>query len=447
MLINLSLPESNGMEILLTILYFLLFCLALYKIPFFRHIPGISFRMLVTFFALKVIAGISLILIYTWYYDLEIADFHKYFKDGMVMYGAAKENPLDYLRMLTGIQSSADHLFPYYEKMDSWFRSWESPVYNDNRLVIRFNALAGIFSFGYLHVHNIFINFLSLSGLVAIYRFMLRYTDTHRINWLPWGVFLFPGLLFWGSGILKEGLLIFSFGFWVYFSDKLINRSSAVLRNILYLMFFSFLVVLLKPYTLAIWLPCAISFYVSRKYKASRIIFTYALVFSVFTLFMFLTEWITPLPDLPEIITRKQNDFVEHALALDAGSIIHTRYLEPGFWSFFSEFLKGLFNTLFRPHPLEAYSVFVGFAALENLIIWGMFVYALLYTDRKCIQKNPVFWLALIFSLFLMGFVGMVTPLHGAIVRYRIMALPFLWLAWIHASGLPVLKKISFPKI
>ena len=433
-------PENKCMEILLTILYFLLFCLVLYKIPFFRHIPGISFRLLVIFFALKVIAGISMILIYTLHYDLEIADFHKYFKDGMVMYGVAKENPIDFLRMLTGIQSSADHLFPYYEKMDSWFRSWDSPVYNDNRLVIRFNALVGIFSFGHLYVHNIFINFLSLSGLVAIYRFMLRYTDAHSIPWLPWGVFLFPGLLFWGSGILKEGLLIFSFGFWVFYSDKLINQSGYVLKNILYLVFFSFLLVLLKPYTLAIWLPCAISFYLSRKYKVSRILFTYVFIISVFSLFMFLTKWITSLPDLTEIIVQKQNDFVNHALAQDAGSIIHTRYLEPGFLSFFSEFWKGLFNTLFRPHPLEAYSVFVGFAALENLIIWSLVIYALIYTDKKCIQRNPVFWLALGFSLLLMGFVGMVTPLHGAIVRYKILALPFLWLAWIHASRLPDIK-------
>ncbi len=434
------------MEILLTITYFMLFCLMLYKIPFFRHIPGISFSLLALFFALKVMAGISMIMVYTWHYDLEIADFHKYFKDGMVMYGAAIENPVDFLRMLTGIQSSADHLFPYYEKMNYWFRPWESPVYNDNRLVIRFNALVGIFSFGYLHVHNIFINFISLSGLVAIYRFMLRYSDTSRINWLPWGVFLFPGLLFWGSGILKEGLLIFSFGFWVYYSDKLINQSGSVLRNIPYLAFFSLLLFLLKPYTLAIWLPCAISFYASRKYKVSHILFSYAFVISVFTLFMFLTKWIAFIPDLAEIIARKQNDFVEHALALDAGSIIHTRYFETGFSSFVSEFWIGLFNTLFRPHPLETHSVLVGFAALENLIIWSLVIYALIYTDKKCIQKNSVFWLALSFSLLLMGFVGMVTPLHGAIVRYKIPALPFLWLAWVHIARLPVIKKISFPK-
>jgi len=33
--------------------------------------------------------------------------------------------------------------------------------------------------------------------------------------------------------------------------------------------------------------------------------------------------------------------------------------------------------------------------------------------------------------------VGLVTPLHGAFVRYKILALPFIWVAFINLSRLP----------
>jgi hypothetical protein len=441
------LPKIPYMEVILIILYFILFSWMLLKIPFFKNIPGLSYRILMLFFALKILAGILMIQIYTHIYDLEIADFHKYYRDGMVLYGVLKESPLDFFRILTGIQSSADHLVQYYDQMDYWNRPWETPVYNDNRVVIRFNALAAVFSFGSLYIHNIFINFLSLSGLVAIYKFVLRYADKEKLLWLLPGIFLFPGMLFWGSGILKEGLLIWAFGYWIFYSDKIFAQRFFRFSYLIYFAFFSFFLFMLKPYALALWLPCMVGFYLGMNNKPIKIVAGYIISFAVFFIIMVAVGWIFPQYDFIQILVNKQNNFVNHALALDAGSIIHTRYIDTNLWHLFLEFWRGLFYSFFRPHLLEAYSAVVWFATLENMAIWGMFLWTIFHFDKESINKYPVFWLCLFYVILLMGFVGMVTPLHGAIVRYKIPALPFLWVFWVHMTRLPDYKKITNSRV
>ena len=431
------------MEILLTVLYFLLLCLALKKLPFFRDVKGLGRDFLLWVFVLKVLAGFVLIGVYTWYYDLAIADFHKYYRDGMVMYEALRENPADYLLMLSGIGAKSEHLSVYYNEMNYWYRAWESPVYNDNRVVIRFNAFAGLFSFGYLGVHNILINFLSLSGLVALYKFLVRYSSTEKLFWLPWGVFLFPSLLFWGSGILKEGLLIWAFGFWVLQADNIIGRKKISVQGVLSFAFFSLMMFLLKPYTLLFWLPCMAAFYLTPKNGWLRIQVAYAGILALLVVLALGLGWLYPQLNIVELIVRKQNDFVNHVMALDAGSIIHSRYIEPGLGNLIVEFLRGLLYAFFRPHPLDASSVFIWIAVFENIIIWAMMVYAIRFFDRKTLLDYPVVWLSIWFAILLMGFVGMITPVFGAIVRYKIPALPFLWVFWVHAVHLPGNQQIK----
>lgn len=431
------------MEILLSLFYFLVFCYVLVRVPFFKNIPGLSLQWLLVFFGLKVLAGFAMIAIYTHIYELEIADFHKYFSDGMIMYRALWENPLDYLRMVTGIDSAAGHLHQYYDQMGFWFRPWESPVYNDNRLVIRFNALVGLFSLGHLGVHNIFINFMSLSGLVALYRFVVRHSDPSRIAWLPWVFFLFPSLLFWGSGILKEGILLFAMGWWTFLLDGFVQQRKIRFLPLSAFILLSLVLVLLKPYTMLFWVPCLFAFYWAGHRPLTAILLRYALVLLGCVGFTLVMGWFFPSYDLPTIIARKQNDFVNLSLTLEAGSIIHARHLEVGFWPFVREFFMGLVYALFRPHPLEVYSPLVLMAVLENLLIWLLIIWAAIRFTRVKFDSLAIIVLSLVFALLLMGFVGMVTPVHGGIVRYKIPALPFLWVAWVHLAQLPQKMKIK----
>ncbi len=433
------------MHLLLSLGYFILFGFLLKKISFFRNLPGLSYPILVLFFTLKVMAGMFLIYIYTYYYtDPEYADIYKYFNDGRILFSALNENPWDYLRLITGIDASASHLAVYYEQMSHWYRPWESPLYNDNRLMIRFNALAFLFSGGSIWVHNVFINVLSFTGLVGLYRFFLRYSDQSKVSWLLIGVFLFPSLLFWGSGILKEGLLLWSFGLWIYYFDNLLVGKKGKLNQSILLLFFTFILLLLKPYTLFLWLPCMLAFYISRNLPAWKVNMYYGLIIMGCIVMVLMAGYFFPSFDILQVIASKHNEYIAHSLHQDAGSLIHTRVLTPELWDVTRAFFMGIIYALFRPHLFEAYSPVTLMASIENLLIVFLLLYMLLFYDRKKLNQYEGKWAGLWFSLLLLGLTGMISVAYGGIVRYKIPALPFLWFFWVHSTKLPALhlKKI-----
>lgn len=432
------------MEAILSIFYFVVFCFIIYKASFFRDIPGLGFRFLLIFFLFKVASGILLILIYTHFYELDIADFHKYFKDGLFMKRVLHDNPSDYFLLIAGID--APHLAEYYDQMSSWFRSWDSPVFNDNRIMIKFNAIIALISGGYLYVHSIIINFLSLSGLVALYKFLERYSKPSKLFWLPWGIFLFPSLLFWGSGVLKESLLLWALGFWLYFTDDFVSRKNFSIIKLIAWFFLTIILFKLKVYTFLILIPCLMAFYWSRNNTFLTSKFKYLSVFAVLVFVALLLRNLFPAYDVITIIVNKQNDFVNFVQYEEAGSILHTRQLRPEVFSFLGNFLAGIYYGFFRPHLLEVYSPVVALAALENLLVIIMFLYIVIKFDRNGIYNSKMTIMALLFVILLMGFVGMITPVHGAIVRYKIPALPFLWFAFIHLAKLPDSPKMNSNK-
>src|SRR5271157_4721013 len=120
------------MEYLLTLLYTLVFIVILRKVPFFRA-EGLSKKTISLIFIIKILAGISMSLIYTYYYtDRRAADIFKYFDDSKVMYEALYRRPLDFLSMLTGIRNNNPYFdVHYYDVMNNWSRVYESNLYNE----------------------------------------------------------------------------------------------------------------------------------------------------------------------------------------------------------------------------------------------------------------------------------------------------------------------------
>ncbi|MFH1322145.1 MAG: hypothetical protein ABII90_16025 [Bacteroidota bacterium] len=96
------------MEILLTIIYTTIFILLIYKMKFFI-IEGLSRRTISAIFALKIIVGVILWMIYTYYYtDRKSADIFKYFDDGEIIYNTLFVNPVHYLQLVLGIDTDAN---------------------------------------------------------------------------------------------------------------------------------------------------------------------------------------------------------------------------------------------------------------------------------------------------------------------------------------------------
>ncbi len=419
-----------GPEIALVFFYFLVIVVIIQRMPFFK-IKALPKNFLISIFTLKVVAGITLAFIYTKYYpNRNEADIFKYFDDSKYLHDAFWSEPKDFFKMMIGYGNDTEYFTTeYYSKMNNWFRVYESNIYNDSHTIIRFNALLRFFSFGVYHVHTVIMCFLSLIGLVAFYKAVFsEFKNKERI--LAFIVFLVPSLLFWSSGVLKEGLLIFGIGVLIYCCFEFFKGNFKwyyfpMIAIVLFLLLF------LKIYALMLLIPCLFSYWLIQKLKYKFIALVYFSSFTLATLFAINFHLVKKDYNILEIITFKQHDFIKHAEVLGSGSVVKIDPVEPNLTSFILHAPESLFITFFRPFIFESTNPLMIISGLENLFLFLLLFSVIIYRDKlNNSQKNLLYFL-LFFSITMYVLVGLVTPVMGAMVRYKVPALMTLVTAFV----------------
>lgn len=418
------------MEILLCVAYTLLFIFFILKLKFFQ-IEGVSSKILSTLFVIKIVSAFAITLIYTYYYkDNFESDIYKYFEDGKVIHSSIHNNPFDFLRLITGIDANAPQLEQYYKLTNFWFKEHDYNLLNDNRTIIRFNAIALIFSFGYFNVHNIFMAFISFAGFTAIFKVFYQYFNDKR-NLLLLSVFLIPSVLIWTSGVLKEGLVMFSLGFILYYFNKLI-AGVYKFKFILGLLLSVFLLFLSKFYILFAIVPGLISIAVIKLFKNKFSFYIYTSTHVLIFVIFFFFQVIFSQYNLTEIVFKKQHDFINMINKINSvGSQIDIPALKPTFTSIAKNTPNALVNSFFRPHIFEIKSFMYIIPAIENLIIAILIILMVIFFKKPKNENNLWIWFCFSFVLILFVLCGLTTPVLGALVRYRVPAIPFLFIIFI----------------
>jgi hypothetical protein len=295
--------------ILLTLFYAILFIIIIGNWKFF-NVAGIQKRSFKFIFLLKVLFGTALWAVYTFYYtSRDFADCYKYFDDSYHIYSSLFENPLHYLKLMLGIDTKSADLQPYISKMGHWNRPHSiDTIFNNNRLIIRFNALVYIFSFGVFHVHTVFMSFLSLIGLTAFYKTFVPYLSDKK-GLLFVGVFLFPSVIFWSSGVLKEGIVTLGIGLCCWCLIKLFYEKEVNFSLISTLVLAILIIGFCKVYILFALIPgiLLIVFYAFQTQKKTIRSFTFTVIFISACLFaaQFLKGYANPYV----LISKKKMSF------------------------------------------------------------------------------------------------------------------------------------------
>jgi len=309
-------------EILFSLLYTVLFIWFIYKWHFFRF-EGIHTIELSIIFVVKVLAGISLTLIYTYYYtNRSEADIFKFFDDSAYIFNALFINPVHYLQLVFGIHSDAHYLQPYLEGTQYWavqteayqeFTATENVnFFNAHRFITRFNAVVRLFSFGYFSVHTIFMCFLSLCGLTALYKTFYPQLKNKR-NWLIAGVFFMPSVIFWSSGVLKEGFIFFTLGFFIYAYFKLLENNIKISSLIIFLLS-GLLLLYIKYYILMSLLPVMAAYFLALKLNTKLTIFPYLIIYGLIVIYIFIAPYSKGyLPNPLKILADKQSELIKEA--------------------------------------------------------------------------------------------------------------------------------------
>lgn len=417
------------MSHILLFIYIAFFILIIRKCRFFKS-DVISNFWISAIFLSKFIAGIILWAMYTYMFtERASGDIFKYFDDGNIIFYALRENPIDYLRMVTGIGGNAPHLMQYYDTCWYWIKEFNYGLINDNRIVIRFNAIVRLFSLGNIHIHTLFMSFISFTGLWGIYK--VFETKIKTLNLLKViAIFFFPSVFFWTSGLLKEGLLLLGFGLLFYHTDVYLN-SKASIKGILVIIGCLFLLLLSKFYVLIAAVPGFLFLLLHKYSNIKSLTLKLILVHSIFIILAWFSEPLIGI-NFPNTIANKQHDFINQTNSMeDVGSAIEIGKLDSTFTTLIINTPPALYNSLFRPTVFEAKNKPMLMAAIENLFIVFLTLLSVVFFRRKHLN-DPLFWFSVSFCVILFCLIGLTTPVLGALVRYKAPALPFLGMIFIY---------------
>lgn len=414
--------------ILLTCGYIALFLFLIGRWRFFA-VPGLGRRAIGGLFLLKVAAGTSLWWIYTYHYpDRSTADIYRFFDDGNVLFSALPKHPVDYFRMLFGIGNDNAYFNEhYYAVMNNWHRKYDTGYYNDAHTMIRYSALVRLFSFGVYHVHTVFSCFLSLIGLVALYRAFAAFLP-RMDRALVAGIFLWPSMLFWGSAPIKEALLFLGTGLFLLAFFRLM-AGPANWRSVALLLFGLSMQLVLKSYVLACMAPGLAAWWWCRLTGGRRPILKFCTTHIAAALLVMGLPRAGRGPDLLMLIAQKQRDMLGVVGLTDPGSYLHVRPLVPTLTSFIGQAPHALYMAFLSPFATWDLGVLGFLGAMENLVLILLLPWAILRARPWTGIQLPLLLFCLSFCLLLGLLIGWTTPVVGALVRYRVPLLPIYAIA------------------
>jgi hypothetical protein len=382
-------------------------------------------------FALKLIAAFCLYIIYTEYYrERHLADIFKFYDDSLILSESFFNNPIDFFKILLNLDFNKEYFEnTYYINMNHWDTSYSSPLLNESRLMIRINAIVNIISFNNYCTNVTAFVFLGFIGFAMILKSINHLITNSRQKILFWTLILFPSILLWSSGILKEPLIILSIGMILWSIKKLSKFGESNLMPILMLSIGLLLMLKLKFYVFACFTPALAAYLISIRFKIRPVYVTVStfilLLVSIVILNLFESNY-NPV----EIIAKKQNDFIRLATFYKAGSYFYLAPLSSDLLSFIQASPMGIVNGFFRPFPSNIHNITHVLPLIENIIIYVFFIYLILLNRKRIIEiphdKSSLIISSLFFTLLLFTVLGMTTPVVGALVRYKLPATLFL---------------------
>lgn len=462
---------------LYTLVLFIAFLLALRYIKSF-HSPYLSPRHNLVAYSIKFGVGLYFLYIYTAIYGNGSlsADAGAFMRESAILNKVFYSSPLDYFKLLFGL-GDQEALVDLYLQDTSHWDSGAQTIVSDNRNILRVHSLFHFFSFGDPARHILAMCFVSLLGIQQLFLGIRRHTELKDV-YVFWILVLFPSLLFWTSGILKEPLLFLGIGLLV---RALLDQLTAKNR-LIYGFFGTLLIIGFKPYVLICALPALVFYLIYRwlpRYKLIGslliLILPLALLFSfsgvrnkttlIFSqkqydfqnvgqgglhaegdsCFYFFEAWQIPQlkieGDSVQLVHRMNIKTLQYGAMNDpvpatlepngekwhiyfrndrSDGFIQLHPIDESFAQLLLNIPEALINSLFRPFFGDPGSWLKYPAMLEVLALYGFLFFAIWRRRKQSVNNQALIGALLVFAVCLSLTIGWVTPVIGAIVRYRI---------------------------
>jgi hypothetical protein len=392
------------------------------KIRFYTR-SGLSPALLITVFLLKIIVGIIYGWIGVFYNQKDTWAFHKY---GLEEKKLLLSDPIEFLVSLFHSGYTEDKYGKFLSVKNSWWNDLDANFFS------KMMAVFDIFSFGNYYINVVFYSFITLAGPIAIYRVMADIFPTKRLTILI-STFLLPSLIYWTSGIHKEGFIFTGLALLVYcFYISFLQKRFSFKRLVVITISLTVILVL-RNFLVLFLIPGLIAWTLAENLRWKPII-TFTTVYIFFTILFFSARQIHPALDFPQSVVDRQQAF----LTLKGGSAVAVRQLEPLIGSFVNNVPQVISLSVLRPYPTDVKHILSLAAALEINVLFCLFLVFLVWRQRG-IKLTPLLLFCIFFAFSVLMSIGYTVHFLGAIVRYRSIVLPLLII--------PMMASINWRKI
>jgi len=411
-------------------IYFVL--ISLFVLFYTSGKKGIEYKYLRLGLTAKIIGGISFGLIYMFYYGY--GDTFTYFESAKILGDVFIEDPVYGLQLIfevTDYVRVEDYL--YNQFLVNYYRG------DDTFTVIKIAGLLSALAFGGYFSTTILFSCFAFLGQWKLYQtFIDRYPNIKFE--LAVAHFFIPSVIFWGSGIMKDSIVIGFLGLLIYSIDQAFFQGKKKVKSIITILISSYFMYTIKSYVLLALAP-AIIFWVfftfSSKIKNVVVKFVvFPLVFVLVSLLSvygyLLVESIDKKFDSDRLMEQAYIYQINHYTEIEKEGT-RSGYTLGEFDKSFGGMVQKVFpsigTTLFRPFPWEIKNFVMALSGLESfaLTIFTLFVFYKVKIRNllSYLGSDGFIVLAIVFTLFFAFIVGFSSYNFGALARYKIPCMPF----------------------
>lgn len=393
----------------------------------------------------KIWAGLTFAAVYLFYYGG--GDTVYYFHGSQCIVKMAIKDFPTFIKLLLGnhspeVSSMFDRStgYPYYFRDPNSFS------------VCRFNVPIYLISFGsYLGLTIMF----NLVHYFFIWNFfhMLSEKYKNNANWMMVAVLFIPSVVFWSSGILKDGWTLTAIYASYYYIHKLITKKGTIGWNLFALLVWLYIAFSIRPYIFYIIIGSGIIWIGLQSMQSIKNHFIRVIAFPI----MIITVWLlgvsiivktgtyaskrySSIDNMIETAQIIQYDLTREAYGVNSYNI---GSFEPTFTGVMSKFPAAITAGFFRPFIWEFNNFLMLMSGIESIVFMILITFLLVKGRIKGSIRNtfqdPLIISFFVFAVTYAFIVGLTSSNFGALVRYRIPALPLM--AIIIAYNFNTLKK------
>lgn len=376
----------------------------------------------------RIFGALLVGILYQFYYGG--GDTFNYHTHGSrIIWEAIIENPSEGLKLMFSSGENTLLAFKYSSKI--LFFGDPSSYF-----IVRLATLFDLITFSTYSATAVLFAVVSFVGMWLFFRvFVTSFPHLHK--WIALATLFIPSVIFWGSGILKDSIVLACIGALTYCLKRIFIERQVRLMTVVLLVICVVIIYHVKIYILLCFLPAAFLWvYASAFLKIKTVVLKVLLIPFVVTL-VILSGYYAVLKvgedDKRYAIENLSNTAKITAYDIgfytgrNAGSGYSLGTLDDSFTGMVKLAPAAVNVSLFRPYLWEVRNPLMLLSALESLAL-------LIFTGYVLIKKRMLFFRAfgdpnvlfcMVFSITFAFAVGVSTFNFGTLTRYKIPLLPF----------------------